>query len=1206
MAPQAGDKEMAESSAEVHGAPIADLDQTLWNVLSTSAAKFPERTALISMWQRAGACDSAANSNPPEGSQCVRWTFADLHQRATILANDLTTLGCQPGMHMAAIFWNSAEWALFFWAAAKVGMVYVPIDSRGGDDTRYILATLNPQVLVVQNTDVARLLDLGDGQQGVPEVLIDCSGNSKQHESWMGFDGENLKDCRGVHIDKVVAGLAACMDHQDMEGTDDVALTIFTSGTTGKPKGCVHTNRNLLAQTFDYDPNPPEHVDKWVVHTPVSHIFAINNALRAWRTGSSVVLPSKSFDVAATLRALVQEKCTVISATPTLVRALLAHKDFPRPDDLNLSMITIGGTGISDEDICLCLQGLGADHAIQAYGMSEGAPLVSWKRCDPLLADGYHPGVGKALPGARVRICAPGTRAMLRRGEIGELHVGGPSVISGYFAGADDSSFYVDETGPWLVTGDQGKIDEDGIVYLFGRYKDLIIRGGENIHPARIESALAELAGVQSQVVGISDDLAGQLIVAVVTLPENITKLKVSEKAKELGPKYAIDHVYTLEEVGLERWPVTSIGKPKKGILQEAIVKLRLTTANRHRDPPQTHQFADVCSALQTAWQGLTGDTPGKDDNLAYISDSITLLRYCDGALRETGRRLYLQDLTTHDTIEKQARLLLDRESEHSNERLRTHGHGDSYQCFRAGRKEERTRNELTLFKSQHHASMSASELWSLGGRRLQSLGFNQSKIEDIIPIRDCLQCTVAGQRPQSFHVRVNFRVSGVAQSRVRQALEDGLKEHPILRTIACTPPRGPLFHVVVEAHEELFARQIQEQSAACEEQGIMMCSDDVVSTHAPELMFAATIISIKDANQCLVSMTYSHSVMDAMFLLQWHKDLANLISGKAQTQSMRTPYTLFADLHNNYQDSLAAQKAVQFHVKRLRGISRLEPSLWPYRQVNVPGWMISNDQGSCHAQARQKARELAWGYGGAWKEHEKEFRYPHLSRVVSLPDLAVLRETCGIEPSILARCAVILFNLGETHSRFAVYSSWEGGRSWPFVPDWMQGCLPPPMSVDGPTVERVLNMVEVDHYDTVREFFAKMETNYEETIRHQHAPWGGILKELKEEAPFVVDAAFRQSFVWDVSLGMSFSPNYREEKRASILEPVSRHDWPDFGFCWNMFNVTDDSILFIASWDTSHITAHEANRYCDDMASLLRNLACKENWNKTVGHYFQ
>lgn len=646
------------------------------------------------------------------------------------------------------------------------------------------------------------------------------------------------------------------------------------------------------------------------------------------------------------------------------------------------------------------------------------------------------------------------------------------------------------------------------------------------------------------------DDLAGQLVVAVVTLPKNITKLMVSEKAKELGPKYVIDHVYTLEEIGLEQWPVTSIGKPKKRILQEAVVVLHLSTGNSHLDPRLVQQFEDVCSALQTTWQDLTGYTPGKEDNLAHISDSITLLRYCDGALRGTGKRLYLQDLATHGTIAKQAGLLMHRESEYSTEKLSTHGNSRSYQRFRAERKEEMLRNKTTLVKPQHHGSMSASELWDVGGRRLQSLGFDQSKVEDIIPIRDCLQCTVAGQRPQSFHVRVNFRVSGVAQSRIRKALEDGLKEHPILRTVACTPPRGPIFHVVVEAHEELFARQIQEQSASCEEQGMMMCSDDAVSTHAPDFMFAATIISIQDANQCLVSMTYSHSVMDAMFLLQWHKDLANLISGNAQTQSTRTPYALFADLHNTYQDSAAAQKGVQCHAQRLRGISRLESSLWPHPRDRVPGWMISNDQGSPHAQARQEARERAWAYGGGWEVHEKEFRYPHLSRLVSLPDLALLRETHGIEASVLARCALVLFTLQMTNlyrnTRTAVYTSWEGGRSWPFVPDWMQGCLPPPMSVDGPTVERVLNMVEVDHSDTVAEFFAKMKADYEETIRHQHASWGDILKELKEEAPFAVDAALRQSFVWDVSLGMSFSLKYREETRASVLEPVSRHDWPD------------------------------------------------------------
>ncbi|UNI22879.1 putative NRPS-like protein biosynthetic cluster [Purpureocillium takamizusanense] len=1193
-----GDEQVADRRAEVYGNPIEDSNQSLWDVLSGSASQFPERTALISMWQLGDGCGSVDSDDSPEGSQCLRWTFADLHKRATDLADDLNALGCHAGMHMAAIFWNSAEWALFFWAAAKMGMVYVPIDSRGGEDTRFILSTLNPEVLVVQNAEMARSLDLGKGQTAAQKLLIDCSGSFKQ--GWMTFNGHNLRDSQGDRVGSPVVGQ---ITFDDREGTDEAALIIFTSGTTGTPKGCIHTNRNLIAQTFDFDPDPPEYIAKWVVHTPVSHIFAINNALRAWRTGSSVVFPSKTFNVAATVRALAQEQCSVISATPTLVRALLAHKDFPSPDDLSLSMVTIGGTGISEEDIRLCLEELGADHAVQAYGMSEGAPLVSWARGDPMLTDGYHPGVGKILPGANVRICAPGTRDVLQRGEVGELHVGGPSVIVGYFAGADNGAFYADDTGKWLVTGDQGKIDEDGVVYLFGRYKDLIIRGGENIHPARIESALAELPGVQSQIVGIPDDTAGQLLVAVVNLPDNITKPQISEKAKDLGPKYTIDHVYTLQEIGLERWPVTSLGKPKKGLLTEAVVaRFRssvMASSSQRAQGPASQQLADVCSTLQAVWYALTGDKPGKDDTLAYLSDSIALLRYCDGALRETGRRLYLQDLAVHDTIEKQVKLLLDRESEHSDEDSSAQRNPTDYRRFLVERKEELCKDDLTMVKPHHYASMSPRELWDVGCRRLISIGLQRSNVEDIIPIRDSLQGMAAGSRPQSFHVRVNFRVAGVAQSKIRQALESGLREHPILRAVVATPPIGPMFHVVVEAGTELFARQIKEQTAVCEEQATQMCSDDATSSQAPEFMFSATIISIKNTNQCLLSMTYSHSVMDAMFLLQWHKDLASLVSGKPQTQSMRTPYILFADLHRDYQDSLAAQRDIRFHVQRLRGISRLQSALWPPQRA--PGWMVSSDKDAPQAEARQKAREAIWK--GEWNgQKEREFRFPHRSRLVSLPSLLVLRQACGIEAPILARCAVVLFSIMQTKSRFAVYSSYEGGRSWPFVPDWMQGCLPPPMSVDGPTVERVVNMVEVRPEETVREFFARMKLDFEQTVRHQHAPWGGILKELKEEAPTAVEATLRQSFVWDVSMGMALSPQYQEEKSSSILEPVSRHDWPDFGFCWNMFNITTDSILFIASWDTAQMSAREVDRCCDDMASVLRALGCEENWDKRVG----
>lgn len=238
-------------------------------------------------------------------------------------------------------------------------------------------------------------------------------------------------------------------------------------------------------------------MERWLVHTPVSHIFAINNTLRAWKEGGTVVFPAKSFEVESTLKALTQEKCTIMSATPTLIRSLLSHSSFPGQEDIHLDLVTIGGTTITQEDVQLCREQLGARNAIQAYGMTEGAPLISWKRHDSLLRDGYHPGVGRVLPGAAARICQPGTQEVLSVREIGELHVAGSSVISGYYDEIEPQLFYEREGMRWFATGDQGMVDEDGIVHLMGRYNDLIIRGGENIQPAKIEKVLAEIPSLQ-------------------------------------------------------------------------------------------------------------------------------------------------------------------------------------------------------------------------------------------------------------------------------------------------------------------------------------------------------------------------------------------------------------------------------------------------------------------------------------------------------------------------------------------------------------------------------------------------------------------------------------------------------------------------------------------------------------------------------------
>ena len=481
---------------------------------------------------------------------------------------------------MAAIFWNSAEWTLFLWAAARLGLVYAAADPRVPEESSKALASLEPDIIVVQDHNAVVDINMTTSTSLCPLLRIQCTQNAL--EGWLSLSnfsnwadpGNAIADHRLIYgsVQKDIGVLSAKVPRKNIFGdkmspqprstanssseagsrpssrtstersasaasqssngtsswgrpapkiaenptrltdvapsvllpsialtSSDLALIVFTSGTTGTPKGCLHTNKNLMSQTEDYDPNVDKSiVERWLVHTPVSHIFAINNALRAWRYGGCVVFPSKSFDPDATLYALLHEQCTIMSATPTLARMLLSSPSYPPRERLNLNIVTIAATRITPEDTLLCTEGLGANYAIQAYGMCEGAPLVSWCRRDEMLCNGHHEGVGKALPGVTLRICRPGTKDILRTGEEGELHVSGSSVISAYLNPSIEDPFYDDDNmRRWFRTGDRANIDDLGVVRILGRYKELIIRGGENITPTVIEEALSSIPGVQ-------------------------------------------------------------------------------------------------------------------------------------------------------------------------------------------------------------------------------------------------------------------------------------------------------------------------------------------------------------------------------------------------------------------------------------------------------------------------------------------------------------------------------------------------------------------------------------------------------------------------------------------------------------------------------------------------------------------------------------
>jgi acyl-CoA synthetase (AMP-forming)/AMP-acid ligase II len=509
--------------AECHGDIPLDLPQDLWELFEATAAKHPDHEAVVSLWQSdPSIASSSSNSSDTDSTKVedsapyIRWTYRDLHHRCEFLAQWLLQRGCRPGMRLVVVLWNSAEWALFLWVAARLRMVFVPLDPRlMPDNAQYFLETTDPAVLVVQDGETEDVIQkTAAASLANVMVRITCSPLSSSPDVWtpLPYPSPDNMVAGVSHVPEPDLQEPVNTNHFASGYLDDPVLIVFTSGTTSRPKGCVHTKENLWYELHDYDPNPPDYFDRWLVHTPVSHIFAFNNSVRGWRLGDTVVFPSKTFDVQSTLNALVKEQCTVMAAVPALIKAILAQPTFPGKEALNLKYVTLGSTIITRDDIQLCKEKLGSNEAIQAFGMSEGAPVVSWLRKDPMLVDGYHAGVGKVLPGARLRICAQGSREPLRRNEIGELHIGGPIVVKNYLNSADPSSFYSDKYGNWLITGDQASIDDDGVLHITGRYKDIIIRAGENIPPMKIEHVLSEIPGVI-----VSPDVSRRVIAADVS-----------------------------------------------------------------------------------------------------------------------------------------------------------------------------------------------------------------------------------------------------------------------------------------------------------------------------------------------------------------------------------------------------------------------------------------------------------------------------------------------------------------------------------------------------------------------------------------------------------------------------------------------------------------------------------------------------------------
>ena len=480
--------------AFVHGAVVPGHPQHLYALLSQAAHQYADKPALVSLYQSDGLFPSVNNSYQSNSPHELRWTYAQLLNGANCLAASLYNQGVREGDSIAVFLDNCGESALLLWAAARLSARFVSLDSRSLSRSREIqhyLDVLQPRVIVVQDETCTQIMDSNLPAQTQASVKITVRRDATPIKGWQVL-GDLVTSSREALLQLL------CSEQQTPDLKRDIGLIVFTSGTTGLPKACPHTYQNLWYESGSsmyFRKATSAHV--LLHHLPISHVFGILNLITNWRVGATIVLPSPRFDAKSSIEALQKENITHMPAVPSIIQALVERLPDQSIQMKPLESVNLGGTIISPAILETCTDPakLGANFASAGYGVSEGLTVFSWVTGETPVAESSLASVGRIAPGGMAKICAPESRQILQRGEIGELHIGGPMVINDYLNISSDV-FYEDEGSKWFATGDQAKIDNSGAAYILGRYKDLIIRAGENISPITIESCLGKLSGI--------------------------------------------------------------------------------------------------------------------------------------------------------------------------------------------------------------------------------------------------------------------------------------------------------------------------------------------------------------------------------------------------------------------------------------------------------------------------------------------------------------------------------------------------------------------------------------------------------------------------------------------------------------------------------------------------------------------------------------
>jgi long-chain acyl-CoA synthetase len=474
-----------------------------------------------------------------------RLTFAEHESAVRSVAESLASRGVGPGQRVGLMAANCPEWPVAFFATMELGAIAVPLNSWWSESEVEHACHLVEPGIVVADAKRTQRLPTGTNVMPIEEfgelVRAGAQTGSDWHPARPGEEDENRS-----------------------------AVILFTSGTTGFPKGATLSHRSLIANLQNLlvvsgrlpHQIPDDHRPSvTLTNLPLFHIGAIQLVLLPFMVGAELVFPEGRFDPAEVLRLMEAERVTTWSAVPTMVERVLAHPDLAGRDLTSLRTVVMGGSTVPAGLLQRVADAFPSTsrRVGQSYGLSEAGGVLSTGVAKDL--DGRPPGcVGRIVPVAEIRIHEPDQAG------IGEIWARSPTRMDGYWGIPDDPILTAEG---WLRTGDLGWQDDDGFLYVTGRSKDMIIRGGENIAPAHIEACLLQHPDVrEAAVVGLPHAELGEEVGAIVSLIPGATAA-AAELETFLDPQLAHFEVPARWWLRSDDLPKTDTGKIIKRKLRD-------------------------------------------------------------------------------------------------------------------------------------------------------------------------------------------------------------------------------------------------------------------------------------------------------------------------------------------------------------------------------------------------------------------------------------------------------------------------------------------------------------------------------------------------------------------------------------------------------------------------------------------------------------